>query len=83
LESRLQPVERDNRLKAGLRTCADGAPAIFQTGWYGFMGTESLTIRGLPSSFTGPGYRVVLHGDSNESSRIMNDRFEFHIESPP
>lgn len=45
---------------------------VMYEGWYGFRYTESLVIANLPASFTTSGYKVIIYGDSNATSRTMN-----------
>lgn len=36
---------------------------VMMEGWYGFVGTESITIDNLPAAFTANGYSVTIFGD--------------------
>ena len=45
---------------------------VMMDGWYGFWGTESMTISDLGSAFTSNGYNVTIYGDSDKTSRTMN-----------
>lgn len=44
---------------------------VMMEGWYGLIGSESLTIADLPPSVTSGGYHVVVYGDSDITSRSM------------
>ncbi len=44
---------------------------VMMTGWYGINSTESFTVSGLSSAFTGDGYEVTIYGDV-AGDRVMD-----------
>ena len=44
--------------------------AVMMEGWYGFRGTESLTLSGLETALGGMNYNITIYGDPG-SSRVM------------
>ncbi len=49
---------------------------VMMEGWYGFKANETLTVSNLPPVFTTNGYHVVIYGDCNSTSRVMNYTIE-------
>lgn len=48
--------------------------SVMMEGWFGFAGSESLTISNLPAAYAS-GFTVIVYGDSNDSAgRTMNYR---------
>ncbi len=45
---------------------------VMMEGWYGLLGTESLTISNLPAAFTSGGYTVTIYGDSSSTGLTMD-----------
>lgn len=46
--------------------------SVMMEGWYGFRGSETITLSNLPSAFTSGGYTVTVYGDCDTVSRVMN-----------
>lgn len=44
---------------------------VMMEGWFGFRGSESITVTGLPANYAS-GFSVIVYGDSNDNSRTMN-----------
>ncbi len=45
--------------------------AVIMEGWYGFVGTESLTLSGLGTALGGSAYNITIYGDAG-GSRVMD-----------
>lgn len=45
--------------------------SVMMEGWYGFKGTESLTVSNLPAAYSGR-FHAIVYGDSNDTNRTMN-----------